>query len=219
MPLTPWSLIALFVVVVFLVTLIQVGAITIAFEKLGLSPQAGLVLVLGSLFGSAINIPLYRRAHARRGFDFAELLDPRVWDLPPSPRGGTLIAVNVGGCLVPVAVSLYLLSHHALSAITTLLAIAIVSAVSYHFSRLIPGVGIGMPMFLAPLVSALSALLLDPEHGAPLAYVSGTLGVLIGADLLHLRDIVAGHVRVASVGGAGTFDGIFITGIVAALLA
>jgi uncharacterized membrane protein len=219
MPMTPWSLIALFLVVVFLVTLIQVGVITIAFEKLGLSPQAGLTLVLGSLFGSAINIPVYRRAHAPGGFDLTELLDPRVWQLPPSPRGATLIAVNVGGCIIPVAVSLYLLVHHALSAATTLLAIAIVSTVSYRFSRLIPGIGIGMPLFLAPLVSALTSLLLDPAHSAPLAYISGTLGVLIGADLLHLRDLSASQVRLASVGGAGTFDGIFITGIVAALLA
>ena len=219
MPLTPWSLIALFLVVVFLVTLIQVGIITIAFEKLGLSPQAGLTLVLGSLFGSVINIPVYRRAHATPGFDLTELLDPRVWQLPTAPRRATLIAVNLGGCIIPVAVSLYLFVQHALSAVTTLLAIAIVSTVSYRFSRLIPGIGIGMPVFLAPLVSALVGLLLDPDHSAPLAYISGTLGVLIGADLLHLRDISASRVRVASVGGAGTFDGIFITGIVAALLA
>jgi uncharacterized membrane protein len=219
MPPTPWSLIALLLLVLFLVTLVQVGVITIAFEKLGLSAQAGLVLVLGSLFGSAINIPVYRRQHAPQGFDLTELLDPRLWEPPSPPRGTTLIAVNVGGCLIPVAVSLYLLSHHALSAITTVLAIAIVSTVSYRFSRLIPGIGIGIPLFLAPLVSALTALLLDPDHSAPLAYISGTLGVLIGADLLHLRDISAGHVRIASVGGAGTFDGIFITGIVAALLA
>ena len=219
MPLTPWSLIALFLVVVFVVTLIQVGVITIAFEKLGLSPQAALTLVLGSLFGSTINVPVYRRRHAPRGFELTELLDPRLWNLPPAPAGSTLIAVNVGGCLMPLAVSLYLLSQHALSATTTLLAVAIVAAVSYRFSWIIPGVGIGMPLFLAPLVSALTALLLDPEHSAPLAYISGTLGVLIGADLLHLRDIGASRVRIASVGGAGTFDGIFITGIVAALLA
>jgi uncharacterized membrane protein len=219
MPLTPWSLIELFLLVVFVVTLIQVGVITIAFEKLGLSPQAGLTLVLGSLFGSAINIPVYRRAHLARGFDLTELLDPRVWKMPPAPNGTTLIAINVGGCIIPVAVSLYLLVHHGLSALTTLLAIAIVSTVSYRFSRLIPGIGIGMPVFLAPLVSALAGLLLDPAHSAPLAYIGGTLGVLIGADLLHLRDISASQVRVASVGGAGTFDGIFITGIVAALLA
>jgi len=217
MPPTPWSLIALLLLVLFLVTLVQVGVITIAFEKLGLSAQAGLVLVLGSLFGSAINIPVYRFPRTPRRLEFTELLDPRVW--APAPRAGTLIAVNLGGCLVPVAVSLFLFSQHALSATRTLLAIAIVAAASYRFSRLIPGIGIAMPVFLAPLVSALTALLLDPAHSAPLAYISGTLGVLIGADVLRLRELGTSRVGIASVGGAGTFDGIFITGIVAALLA
>ena len=217
MPPPPWSLIALLLLVVFLVTLVQVGVLTIAFEKLGLSAHAGLALVLGSLFGSAVNIPVYRYPRTPRRLELTELLDPRIW--APAPRAGTLIAVNVGGCLIPVGVSLFLFSQHTLSAPKTLLAIAIVSAASYRFSELIPGIGIGMPLFLAPLVSALTALLLDPAHSAPLAYISGTLGVLIGADLLRLRELRPSGVGIASVGGAGTFDGIFITGIVAALLA
>lgn len=217
MPLPPWPLIALLLLVVFLVTLVQVGVISIAFEKLGLSAHAGLALVLGSLFGSAINVPVYRYPSIPRRLELTELLDPRIWE--HAARTGTLIAVNLGGCLIPIAVSLFLLSHHALWTLKTLLAIAIVAAVSYRFSRLIPGIGIGMPLFLAPLVSALTALLLDPARSAPLAYISGTLGVLIGADLLRLRQLPGSGVRIASVGGAGTFDGIFITGIVAALLA
>ena len=67
--------------------------------------------------------------------------------------------------------------------------------------------------------ATLAALLLDPAHSAPLAYISGTLGVLIGADLLRLRDIGKLGLPMASIGGAGTFDGIFLTGLVAVLLA
>lgn len=44
-------------------------------------------------------------------------------------------------------------------------------------------------------------------------------GPLIGADLLHLRDIEKIATGVASIGGAGTFDGIVLSGIVAAYLA
>ena len=62
-------------------------------------------------------------------------------------------------------------------------------------------------------------MLLNLEQSAPLAYISGTLGVLIGADLLRLGDIRKLGAPFASIGGAGTFDGIFITGIVAVLLA
>jgi uncharacterized membrane protein len=79
--------------------------------------------------------------------------------------------------------------------------------------------GVGMPIFMAPLTSALLALLIDPEHAAHLAYISGVLGVLIGADILRLNSIAALGAPVAAIGGAGTFDGIFMTGIIAALLA
>jgi uncharacterized membrane protein len=56
-------------------------------------------------------------------------------------------------------------------------------------------------------------------HAAPLAYVSGSLGTLIGADLLNLPSLRSLGAPVASIGGAGTFDGIFLTGIIAVLLA
>jgi uncharacterized membrane protein len=83
----------------------------------------------------------------------------------------------------------------------------------------VPRLGIAMPVLVAPLAAALTAVLINLDHGAPLAYISGTLGVLIGADLLHFRDIRKMGAPLAAIGGAGTFDGIFITGIVAALLA
>jgi uncharacterized membrane protein len=94
-----------------------------------------------------------------------------------------------------------------------------VTALSYKFSRLIPGLGVGMPIFLAPFASALLALILDPEHAAQLAYISGVFGVLIGADMLRINSIADLGTPVAAIGGAGTFDGIFMTGIIAALLA
>ena len=100
-----------------------------------------------------------------------------------------------------------------------LTAIAIVTAVSYLISRPLPGIGIGMPVFVAPVVAALVAVLLSPAHSAALAYVGGTLGVLIGADLLRVKDIRRMGTPLAAIGGAGTFDGIFMTGIVAVLLA
>ena len=82
-----------------------------------------------------------------------------------------------------------------------------------------PGIGIGMPMLIAPLAAALIATILDPQQRAPLAYISGTLGVLIGADLLRLKDIRKLGAPIASIGGAGTFDGVFVTGLLAVLLA
>ena len=76
-----------------------------------------------------------------------------------------------------------------------------------------------MPVFIAPVTAALVALIISPDQSAPLAYICGTLGVLIGADLFRLKDIKQMAIPVAAIGGAGTFDGIFFTGIVAVLLA
>ena len=115
--------------------------------------------------------------------------------------------------------SLHLMRRIDLPPAEVLLAIAAVSGVAYGFSRPIPRLGVAMPVFVAPLTAALAAVLIDVEHSAALAYISGTLGVLIGADLLRLPDIRRLGAPIASIGGAGTFDGIFITGIVAALLA
>jgi uncharacterized membrane protein len=97
-------------------------------------------------------------------------------------------------------------------------AVALVSAVCRLTSRPVPGVGIGIPIFVAPLVAAVVSLIIDPEYSAPLAYISGTLGVLIGADISRLNDIRKMGAPFASIGGAGTFDGIFLSGIVAVLL-
>jgi uncharacterized membrane protein len=63
--------------------------------------------------------------------------------------------------------------------------------------------------------TAIIALLLSREQAAPLAYIGG----LIGADLLNLGSARGLGAPVASIGGAGTFDGIFLIGIVAVLIA
>ena len=68
-------------------------------------------------------------------------------------------------------------------------------------------------------MAALLALLFAPSEAAPVAYIAGVAGPLIGADLLHLKDIEESATGVASIGGAGTFDGIVLSGIVAAFLA
>ena len=130
-----------------------------------------------------------------------------------------MIAINVGGALIPILFSLYLFLSQSLPLFTVLLAIAIVAAISYGFSRPIAGLGIGMPIFIAPLTAAVIALMLAPDNSPPLAYICGTMGVLIGADLLRLKDIPKLGAPIASIGGAGTFDGIFFTGIIAVLLA
>jgi uncharacterized membrane protein len=121
--------------------------------------------------------------------------------------------------MIPLLFSLYLFFYHALPILDVMLAIMAVTSISYLVSRPVQGIGIGMPIFIAPLTAALCALLINQELSAPLAYIGGTTGVLIGADLMRLKDIRTMGTPMASIGGAGTFDGIFITGIVAVILA
>jgi len=216
---SPGNLLFFLFLLVFLLAFIQVGLLSFAFEKLGLPPALGFILLLLSLLGSAINLPI---ARIKSSVPPREITLPTFWGvlrIPMHPLSNeTQISVNLGGCLIPTALSVYLFSQSSLTLLVTLLGITIVSILSYYFSRPIPGVGIAMPILIAPICAAMVGLILSPDQSAPLAYISGTLGVLIGADLLHLKEIPKLGAPNASIGGAGTFDGIFITGIVAALL-
>lgn len=206
---------------VFLFVLIQVGALQLTFQKLGLAPEAGITLLFVSLVGSLVNVPLFRM-QAEAPDEPEPLPDPlrRLLKQHQMPfEGITTVAVNLGGCLLPLTFSAYLLLNAGAAPFDYLLAVIAVSAVSYYASRPVPGLGIGMPIIVAPLAAAMAGIVIDPEYSPALAYVGGTLGVLIGADLLRLKDIRKMGSPVASIGGAGTFDGIFITGIIAVLLA
>jgi uncharacterized membrane protein len=50
------------------------------------------------------------------------------------------------------------------------------------------------------------------------AYVGGTIGALVGADLLNLKKIPELGAPIVSIGGAGSFDGIFLTGLFSVVL-
>lgn len=203
----------------FLLLGLQFDLMTFSFEKLGLSHNSAVLLLFTALFCGLVNLPLFSIAAEAPEEPF-EARRFGMWRLPRIPfTGRTLIAVNAGGCLVPLAFSAYLLISRPVPWEQLLPAVAAMAALSYVFSRPIPGLGIGMPGFAAPLGAALVAILLaDETYRAEVAYIAGTTGVLIGADLLRLKDIRRMGVPMASIGGAGTFDGIFMTGLVAALL-
>lgn len=195
----------------FLLFYFQVA--TFSLTRLGLSPE-GAVLFFGlCLVGGVVNIPVSRRrviveSGTYFGFPFFFYYPPRVQE--------QVIAVNLGGAVLPGLFSLYLLGRAPFA--PTILATVIVTAVAKGLARPVPGVGIILPAFIPPLVAAAAALLLSRENAAPVAYVSGVLGTLIGADLLNWPRFKEMGALVLSIGGAGIFDGIFLVGIVAALL-
>jgi uncharacterized membrane protein len=127
-----------------------------------------------------------------------------------------VIAVNVGGALTPGLVSLYLLVKTRLC-VEGALVVACVAFVCQLLGHPMRGVGIALPVFVPAVAAAVISLLVSRRNSAPLAYIGGSLGTLLGADLLNLENGLGAPV--ASIGGAGTFDGVFLTGVLAVLLA
>ena len=216
-------MLGLFLLTLILLPFLWLGIVGNAFVELGLPPGAVFWLILLTLLGSLVNIPLTT-------LKSEEVLEGEVISyfgmqvrLPPArSRRTTTLAINVGGALIPAALSLYLFVKitDKIGVSWGLLAVlGIVTAVVHRLARPVKGLGIGVPGLVPPLVAALGAWLLGPpQFRAPCAYIASTMGTLIGADLLNLGEITKMGAPVASIGGAGTFDAIFLGGIIAVLL-
>lgn len=207
------------------VLFVALVALTVG-DLLGLPPVATVLVYAGIALGSAVNLPL-------------QVVETRVRRTPPPPlpllgwpgpprveRRRTLVAVNVGGALVPAGLSLYLLAALPTPGrVAGLAATGAVIAVAYAAARPVPGTGIAVPTLVPPLASVGATgltfgLLGGPVDGvARAAFAAGSLGTLVGADLLHLGKVPAIGAPVVSVGGAGTFDGIVLSGVASTLLA
>ncbi len=197
------------------------------FQNLGFSRLTVLFLVIISIFGSFINIPLIKlkNQNSEIGFNHLELSffgleQPVNYSIHPQE---THILVNFGGAIIPLLLSVYLIAINVSSAIFFLFGIFVVSILTYPAAKPMKGLGIAMPFFLSPMIATLNGVFFATVIGdftlAPaLAYVAGTMGTLIGADVLHYKDIANLGAPKASIGGAGTWDGIFLTGIIASLL-
>ncbi len=207
------GLVALFVVV-------QIGAISYAFEKIGIPPAYMFSLLMLTWFGSWVNIPITRLRSEDEIYD-GEIVTffGQRYVIPRIRRGReTVLAINLGGALIPCLLSVYLMTQ-AQAPLRVLIATAVVAALTHRLAHPVEGLGIAVPLLIPPLCAALVSLILVPEQAPLTAYVCGTMGTLIGADLLNLHRITGLRAPVASIGGAGTFDGVFITGIIAVLLA
>lgn len=209
------------VAIALLIAFVQVALLSLALDKLGLTTVSASVLLAATLFGSFFNVPLFS---LRADFTRQQEVLQQVFHLAPEAQDflvptRMVVAVNVGGCLAPVCFSFYLMLHNPLDSWLVLAAVVIVTAITYVASFPVPRVGIVMPILVAPVTAAITGLFIDPENAPIVAYIAGTLGVLVGADLLHLHEVRRIGGPFASIGGAGTFDGIFLTGIIAALLA
>lgn len=192
--------------------------------KLHLSAAAAAALMAAIILGGLVNIPVKRIVREERVamHPLAIFGASDFWPRLRRERRETIIAVNLGGCVIPSALALYELLHlgefGGYPVLAAVIAGAANSGVCYALARPTPGIGIVMPGLVPAFIAASLALILAPDAAAPVAFVAGVAGPLLGADLLHLKAIERMTVGVASIGGAGTFDGIVLSGIVAAYL-
>ena len=193
--------------------------LSFASASMGLEPRTLIAILLLCLLGSYVNIPIAYwperevMGAARISYFGIPYSVPMVREWP-----ATTLAVNVGGAVIPVILSMYLIARNRLYGLA-LIGTALVALACFLLAKPIRGVGIVIPIFVPPLVTALVAVALSKRYAGALAYACGSLGTLIGADLLNLGKIRGLGAPVASIGGSGTFDSIFLTGLLAVLYA
>lgn len=224
-------LVLLIIILIFGFGALFLGVILSAFMKIGFSAGDALLILLLSLVGSGINIPL-----AKLKSDAPVVTDSFVRFFGVSyrvpirrlTRNETILAVNIGGAVIPILISTYLLTQFPSSALVAGAGVLIVALVTHAVAKPIRGIGIATPALIPPLTAAVAAFFLPSLIQNPgcsveqcrfiTAYAGGVLGTLIGADILNLGKIRDLGAPVASIGGAGTFDGIFLSGFIALLL-
>jgi len=199
-----------------------------ALRNLHITGPAATLITFGIIIGSLINLPLYRvNRHEQQPVMRGYMVPGLGWVPLPRDEQQTIVAVNVGGCLIPAALAIYearIVTDVPQARVALLVAVVINIAVCFWLARPIRGVGIAIPAFLPPLLAIGSDWVLlgsDPtsELRAPVAFIAGVAGPLVGADLLNLRRFESLHTGILSIGGAGTFDGIVISSLMAAFFA
>jgi uncharacterized membrane protein len=206
-----------------------VDGMSYALRKLHLSAPAATLTIVGIFVGGFVNLPLYRvQREAPQPVPMGWIRSRQGWVPMHRSRSQTIVALNVGGCLIPAALAIYLASY-ILSAmpqakLALLLAVLVNVAACHVLARPIPGLGIALPAFVPVMLAVGSAWLLlgasqYAEVRAPVAFIAGVSGPLIGADLLHLRRFERLSAGLISIGGAGTFDGIVVCSLLSAFLA
>jgi uncharacterized membrane protein len=219
LPLALPFFLALVLLATIVIALIEVKVLSYAYARIGIKRHYVFLTLAASLLGSAINVPVAQLpperviSNQQVVFFGMRYVVPVVENWP-----GTLIALNVGGAIIPTILSLYLVMKNRIYT-RAAMGTAVIAACLYEMATPVTGVGIAVPTFLPPILSALVAYLLSRQSAPALAYIVGSLGTLIGADLLNLGRIQGLGAPIASIGGAGTFDGIFLTGVLAVLLA
>jgi len=201
----------LYIIIPILALYIVYLILTRAFKYMGFSSFEAIIIVFISfLFGYEIIL---------FGFNISNIY--------LFSYGNWRIGINMGGAIIPILLSIYLTIKKQISLKKIAIGIIIVTIIAFFVTLPDPTKGIVsyFPYWLLPafFASITSTILLwkNFKKAAPLAYISGTIGVLIGADFLHIWELLNYDISKttnAVIGGADVFDMIYITGILAVIL-
>jgi len=187
-------LIALATVVFVVFVFLFYKVMSFSFQKMGIPRHLVIPALVAILVGGVFNIPIWH-------------------------SGSTTVSVNVGGVIIPLLISFYLLRKAPL--LKTALAVAVVATVSGLLADVHADEGIRLHygFLILPATAVSVALILAGRNAPQVAFIAGAIGAIIGVDLVHLRELIHLGVAYISIGGRGVLDGIFTTGIIAAVLA
>lgn len=167
---------------------------------------------------------IYKETFEKIGFGKRELsllivgsLSTKFFDLPIFVYKSYLLALNVGGALIPLVLSFYLICKNNMRFLKILLAVSLVAFATYMVTIVKEeGVISYFPYYFLPMIlSFLLALLFyyrNPSATA-FAYICSTLGVIIGGDFSHLPELFR-KPFMGSMGGAGIYDLVYLSGLI-----
>ena len=158
-----------------------------AFEQIGFDHWHATFAVFGSFIGSLIDIPLHMgtiSSYPEWYITLASTFAPGS----PTTFHPFYLAINVGGAIVPLFISAHLILTRRVSALKAGVGILVVAIITYFLAEPVAGDGIVLPFWVSPISAAICSLILSWGYdGAPsLAYISGSMGTLLGADIMNI---------------------------------
>ena len=145
--LTVLAVILIIALIIFIVPLLVLGIIGAAFARLGFSWITALAVIILIVLGSGVNLPIYKikRDIIRlseinsNGFDTGEQSRSQAWE--------TIVSVNLGGAIIPLAISAYLIYRAGIIvgsplAIPLFVGVIAVSVITFIATRSFPRVGL-----------------------------------------------------------------------------
>ncbi len=163
-PLVFFLMLVFFFITLIFLPLLWFGLVGNAFVNLGLPPDTVFWLLILTLLGSLVNLPLTTyESHEVVAGQTISYFGMRVRLPPTRLKQQTILAINVGGALIPAALSLYLfvkITNRIGISWGLLAVLGIVTAVMYQLARPVKGLGIAVPGLVPPLLAALGAWIL-----------------------------------------------------------